>query len=44
MNVTAGYDGETGRSGYYKATKGHKADTEKKKIEGRVCEFLFKFS
>ena len=32
--VTAAYDGETGRSGYYRATKGHKAAIEKKKAEG----------
>ena len=33
-NVTAGYDGETGRSGYYRATKGHMTDIEKKRVDG----------
>ena len=27
------YDRETGRSGYYRATKGHKADIERNKVE-----------
>ena len=33
MEVKAKYDGETGRSGYYRTTKGHKADIKKNKGE-----------
>ena len=33
-SVTAGYDGETGRSGYFRATQGHKADIVKKRADG----------
>ena len=33
MEVKAKYDGETGRSGYYRTTKGHKADIEGNKVE-----------
>ena len=32
-DVKAVYDGETGRSGYYRTTKGHKADIERNKSE-----------
>ena len=32
-DVKAVYDGETGRSGYYRTTKGHKADIERNKVE-----------
>ena len=33
QNVTAVYDGETGRSGYYRTTKGHKEDIVKNKTD-----------
>ena len=33
MDIKAVYDGESGRSGYYRTTKGHKADIKKNKGE-----------
>ena len=33
QGVTAVYDGETGRSGYYRTTKGHKKDIETSKTD-----------
>ena len=33
MDLKAVYDGESGRSGYYRTTEGHKADIEKNKGE-----------
>ena len=39
----ARYDGETGRSGYYRSTLGHKKDIEEKNTENAFAKHLEKF-